>query len=199
MSSTSSDDVTATTGTMTMSTNASKSTSRRRRRRRRKKQIVNLVPCLDWKPNEAQLKWAQFRLKCPSESVDIYQTPISDMDIPEATLSDGDTSLEENDIRTIPSHQLSRGRRALLRVSQRHALQRSRRIQQYGYRMQPEEDDEEDDSRTLPSRLKSVASSSAVRRCGLVPPRTCLNIRSLSEDAVSNEESEDNKSKGLLT
>lgn len=163
ISSTGSDDVTATTGTMTMSTTASKSTSRRRRRRRKKKQIVNLVPCLDWKPNEAQLKWAQFRLKCPSESVGIYQTPISDMDIPGATLSDGDTSLEENDKKTIPSRQLSRGRRALLRVSQRHALQRSRRIQQFGYRMQPEEENDEDDSRTLPSRLKSVSSSSAVR------------------------------------
>jgi hypothetical protein len=95
------------------------------------------------RPTEAQLRWAQFRRKSLwNQSMDdrfrnLY--PENPSDIPEALSDDGEetTSSSNNnsdDKGLRCSHNsISKGRRALVRVSQRRYLQRRREIDLYGF------------------------------------------------------------------
>lgn len=91
---------------------------------------------------EAQLRWAQFHFRRQAadvkESVEhLWMTPVRVDQVEEAQSEDGNTTEESATIveaRKRPKPKISRGRRALLRVSQRKCLQRRREIERYGYR-----------------------------------------------------------------
>lgn len=118
------------------------------------------------RPTEAQLRWAQFRFKRRAASIKqtlevFWQTPASVSEVEDALSEDGNTTEESVD--DTPSSPpvprpikplISRGRRALLRVSKRRFLQRQIEIQKNGYKCGLQDEDsssseEEDDGLAL--------------------------------------------------
>lgn len=113
------------------------------------------------RPTEAQLRWAQFHRKTRAQQVHeklerLYQSPASPSDVPEALSADGASTTSSNcDDETVrrirkAKPRISRGRRAMLRVSRRHYESRRIEIQKHGFQCSDdkeneiEEDDEED-------------------------------------------------------
>jgi ankyrin repeat protein len=96
-----------------------------------------------YRPTEGQLRWAQFhhrrRALAVRESVEaLYQTPADRLDV-EGALSEDDKSSSSGASSVSGAARggkpkISRGRRALLRVSQRRLRQRSQVIHQRGFR-----------------------------------------------------------------
>ena len=108
------------------------------------------------RPTEAQLRWAQFHRKTRAQSVQeklerLWQTPASPSNVPDALSDDGVTTDESS---TSPKKRrekpkISRGRRAMLRVSKRAYEKRRINIIEHGYHCSEDkeneaEDDEED-------------------------------------------------------
>jgi hypothetical protein len=92
------------------------------------------------RPTEAQLRWAQFHHKRRAQGVKlvisrIYQTPLNLEDVSGAYPEDGNstTSVSEVEIRQ-HRPKVSRGHRALLRVSKRDFIRRSKEIENHGFR-----------------------------------------------------------------
>lgn len=128
------------------------------------------------RPTEAQLKWAQFHHKRVAASVKssvrrLWLHPWAVADVDGAALDDGDTTTDDEDDDNESSSQegeahprrrkrrmerptISRGRRALLRVSQRSCEQRRRDIAVHGFQHPRSNDDDADDASS------SAASSS---------------------------------------
>jgi hypothetical protein len=113
------------------------------------------------RPTEAQLRWAQFHHKRRAgnvkKSVELFwMLPEHVNNVAEAQSDDGNTT-EESKPSSLPANirlgkpKISRGRRALLRVSKRRYQQRRQDIQQYGFRCgnqhveSSDDDDEIDD------------------------------------------------------
>ena len=93
-------------------------------------------------PTEAQLRWAQFHQKkraaLTQKRVEkLMRTPTHVQLVEGAQNGDGDEFYDE-DRSTSTSVKLSRGRRALLRVSERKTEERRLDIEEYGYSMVPE-------------------------------------------------------------
>ena len=108
------------------------------------------------RPTEAQLRWAQFHSKRRAYGVQIvverlYQTPSSFRDVDGAYPEDGNssTSISDAEIRQ-RRPKVSKGRRALLRVSRRDYAKRKEEIATHGYRgfqiAESMSDGEEDDN-----------------------------------------------------
>jgi hypothetical protein len=121
------------------------------------------------RPTEAQLRWAQFRFKRRATSLKqslqvFWQTPASVQEVEGALTDDGNTTEEsvvdltkittaEVVMKSRNKPQISRGRRALLRVSKRRFEQRQRDIAKQGYQCRAmgadgnasSSDEEEDD------------------------------------------------------
>ena len=113
------------------------------------------------RPTEAQLRWAQFHRKTRAQQVHeklerLYQSPASPSDVPDALSADGaSTTNSSGDDETVKrirrsKPRISRGRRAMLRVSRRHYESRRIEIQKHGFQCSDdkenatEEGDEED-------------------------------------------------------
>lgn len=107
------------------------------------------------RPTEAQLRWAHFHSKRRAYNVQrgverMYQTPRRLDDVPGALPEDGNstTSISDAEIRQ-RRPKVSRGRRAMLRVSKREYEKRKKEIQEFGYMgfemTESISDDEEDE------------------------------------------------------
>ena len=103
------------------------------------------------RPTEAQLRWAQFHRKARAEDVQkklerLYQNPASPSDVPEALPEDGistDTgSASERPKIKREKPKISRGRRAMLRVSKRHYEKRRMQIQEHGFQCSDDKENE---------------------------------------------------------
>ena len=135
-------------------------------------------------PTEAQLRWAQFhRTKRAQQTqakiVSLMNYPLHVQSVPGAISGDGDLFSNENEdqgqgqndgdrserrggrgtLTEDGTHKfvLSRGRRALLRVSERKTLERRAFIQEHGYAMSP--DDEEESSSSYSDGSESPSDS----------------------------------------
>ena len=111
------------------------------------------------KPTEAQLKWAQFHHKRRAKQVRqnvqrMWQTPQHVSDVDGATSDDGVTT-DEGSVSSTDSGAkmirkqkptISRGRRAMLRVSKRAYLQRREIILREGFQCCGDKENEEDDA-----------------------------------------------------
>jgi len=112
-------------------------------------------------PTEAQLRWAQFHQKkraimTRNRIEKLMQSPLSVDDVPGATSSDGDP-LQDEIIHSKEEHgqsqskttklKLSRGRRALLRSSERKTEERRQFIKEHGFKMLPDEEESMIDQR----------------------------------------------------
>ncbi|GKY96491.1 hypothetical protein MPSEU_000608500 [Mayamaea pseudoterrestris] len=118
------------------------------------------------RPTEAQLRWAQFRFKRRAASIQqslqvFWQTPVSVQEVDGAVSDDGNTTEESVEQSTTMTKldptsdkrrnkpKISRGRRALLRVSKRRFEQRRKEIEKRGFQCGSEvslsDDDENDD------------------------------------------------------
>lgn len=106
-------------------------------------------------PTEAQLRWAQFHQKkramvTRSRIDKLMQTPLSVEEVPGAQSGDGDpfqdemvNSIAKTNSKSLTSYKLnlSRGRRALLRVSERKTEERRQVIKEHGFKMLPDDDE----------------------------------------------------------
>ena len=113
------------------------------------------------RPTEAQLRWAQFHHKRRAQIVKsmvrrLWDTPKLVSDVPGSLPEDGNTTTESEDskkrVRLVEKPKVSRGRRAMLRVSKRTYERRKEQIQQNGYQNTSYSEDEtydEDDENAL--------------------------------------------------
>ena len=95
------------------------------------------------RPTEAQLRWAGFHFKSRASRVKvavekIYQQPLNVRDVEGAFSEDGNTTEESSSScseqkRRRPKPKVSRGRRALLRVSKRKLAKRKEEIERRGF------------------------------------------------------------------
>jgi ankyrin repeat protein len=119
------------------------------------------------RPTEAQLRWAQFHHKRQAEQVRIrtqqlWQRPETVSDVSDALPEDGASSTSDSGVHMVDNDRtlgieapvpcreaqkpcISRGRRALLRVSRRRWRERKNRILKEGFRSGINDNDEEDD------------------------------------------------------
>lgn len=114
-------------------------------------------------PTEAQLRWAQFhmekRANMTKQKVEaLMKSPLHVHEVKGALQSDGDSSSDESNIgRSTNSVPISKGRKALLRVSARKMENRKEKIERYGFEMKPDIGVE-----NMQHEEKSILNSSAL-------------------------------------
>jgi ankyrin repeat protein len=116
-------------------------------------------------PTEAQLRWAQFHQKkraiMTRDRIEkLMRSPLCVDDVPGATSGDGDP-FENEMVSTVGKRQwqsitstklkMSRGRRALLRISERRTEERRQFIKEHGFKMLPDDDESVNDQDGLQS------------------------------------------------
>ena len=132
------------------------------------------------RPTEAQLRWAHFHSKRRAYNVQrgverMYQTPRRLDDVPGALPEDGNstTSISDAEIRQ-RRPKVSRGRRAMLRVSKREYEKRKKEIQEFGYMgfemTESISDDEEDEDIGLNEMFTSKRRRPTRRKRGEEEP-----------------------------
>ena len=99
-------------------------------------------------PTEAQLRWAQFHQKMRAALTQqhvekLMRTPLHVQLVEGAENGDGDEFSDEHGIRS--TFKLSRGRRALLRVSARRMEERRLEMKEHGYSMVPDDEESSDE------------------------------------------------------
>ena len=91
------------------------------------------------RPTEAQLRWSQFHHKSRAKEVqakvlDLWQTPLNVSEVDGATSDDGATTSDSSSqSRKREKPKISRGRRAMLRMSKRAYVERRRTIAESGF------------------------------------------------------------------
>lgn len=137
------------------------------------------------RPTEAQLRWAQFHHKSRGQAVKerverLWHTPLEVKDVDGAFSEDGASSCSENSSDSLQAAiaklksrpKISRGRRALLKVSQRGYEKRRAFIQEQGFQcsgnkeneVQVEQRDEEDARKLHKRRVRDLPNADEARK-----------------------------------
>ena len=122
------------------------------------------------RPTEAQLRWAQFHRKTRAQHVHeklerLYQTPAYLSDVPDALSEDGATtdSSAGSPKKQREKPRISRGRRAMLRVSMRNYERRRISIKENGFQCSDDKENEIDNDEKEDA-LISMFAEEAVRK-----------------------------------